>query len=65
MDSHTDIPYGHTPAPSPPGGLMAAATAELIGVTASLVGLGVLTLISVRSISRRCTEEPCGRYGRP
>ncbi len=28
-------------------------TAELIGVAGTLVGLGILTLISVRSISRR------------
>lgn len=27
--------------------------AELIGAAAALVGLGVLTLVSVRSISRR------------
>ena len=32
---------------------MQAATAELIGAIASLVGLGVLTMISVRRISRR------------
>ena len=32
---------------------MQAATAELIGALASLVGLGVLTVISVRRISRR------------
>ncbi|MCR3726297.1 hypothetical protein QFZ24_002975 [Streptomyces phaeochromogenes] len=29
------------------------ATAELIGAAAGLVGLGILTLVSVRSISRR------------
>jgi hypothetical protein len=29
------------------------ATAELIGATATLLGLGILTLASVRSISRR------------
>jgi hypothetical protein len=29
------------------------ATAELIGATATLVGLGILTLASARSISRR------------
>jgi hypothetical protein len=28
-------------------------TAELIGAAAALVGLGILTLVSVRSISRR------------
>ncbi len=32
---------------------MQAATAELIGALMSLVGLGVLTMISVRRISRR------------
>lgn len=32
---------------------MQAATAELIGALASLVGLGVLTGISIRRISRR------------
>ena len=32
---------------------MQAAIAELIGAVASLVGLGVLTMISVRRISRR------------
>ncbi|GAQ63981.1 hypothetical protein SsS58_04369 [Streptomyces scabiei] len=32
---------------------MQAATAELIGALASLLGLGVLTGISVRRISRR------------
>jgi hypothetical protein len=32
---------------------MQAATAELIGALSSLVGLGVLTKISVRRISRR------------
>jgi hypothetical protein len=32
---------------------MQAATAELIGALASLVGLGVLTKVSVRRISRR------------
>lgn len=32
---------------------MLDATAELIGAVAGLVGLGVLTLISVRRISRR------------
>jgi len=29
------------------------ATAELIGAAAGLVGLGILTLVSVRSIGRR------------
>ncbi|MDQ0598346.1 hypothetical protein QF037_002691 [Streptomyces canus] len=29
------------------------ATAELIGAAGTLVGLGILTLVSVRSISRR------------
>ncbi|GGW69151.1 hypothetical protein GCM10010503_52960 [Streptomyces lucensis JCM 4490] len=29
------------------------ATAELIGATVALVGLGILTLCSVRSITRR------------
>lgn len=29
------------------------ATAELIGATAALIGLGILTLLSVRRISRR------------
>lgn len=29
------------------------ATAELIGATLALIGLGVLTLLSVRRISRR------------
>lgn len=29
------------------------ATAELIGATAALVGLGILTVLSVWSISRR------------
>ncbi|MFE3635304.1 hypothetical protein [Streptomyces sp. NPDC059168] len=29
------------------------ATAELIGATAALAGLGILTLCSVRSITRR------------
>jgi hypothetical protein len=29
------------------------ATAELIGATAGLIGLGILTLLSVRSINRR------------
>lgn len=29
------------------------ATAEFIGAAAGLVGLGILTLLSVRSISRR------------
>jgi hypothetical protein len=28
-------------------------TAELLGAVAGLVGLGILTLVSVRSISRR------------
>ncbi len=32
---------------------MTHAAAELIGATAALVGLGVLTLLSVRSIGRR------------
>ncbi len=32
---------------------MLDATAELIGAAAALLGLGVLTLISVRSIGRR------------
>ncbi len=32
---------------------MTQATAELIGAAATLLGLGVLTLVSVRSISRR------------
>ncbi|MEH0636840.1 MULTISPECIES: hypothetical protein [Streptomyces] len=38
---------------SPSGDPMQAATAELIGALASLLGLGVLTGISVRRISRR------------
>lgn len=29
------------------------ATAELIGAAAGLIGLGILTLVSVRSINRR------------
>ena len=29
------------------------ATAELIGAAAGLVGLGILTMVSVRSIGRR------------
>jgi len=29
------------------------ATAELLGALAALVGLGILTLVSVRSIGRR------------
>jgi hypothetical protein len=29
------------------------ATAELIGAAAGLIGLGILTLLSVRSINRR------------
>jgi hypothetical protein len=29
------------------------ATAELIGATAALLGLGILTVVSVRSITRR------------
>ncbi|MER6451379.1 hypothetical protein ABT270_01825 [Streptomyces sp900105245] len=32
------------------------ATAELIGATVALVGLGILTLCSVRSITRRKAE---------
>jgi hypothetical protein len=32
---------------------MTQAAAELIGAAAALIGLGVLTLVSVRSISRR------------
>ncbi len=32
---------------------MTHAAAELLGAAAALVGLGVLTLVSVRSISRR------------
>lgn len=32
---------------------LAGATAELIGAAAGLVGLGILALVSVRSISRR------------
>jgi hypothetical protein len=32
---------------------MQAATAELIGALVSLAGLGVLTMVSVRRISRR------------
>lgn len=32
---------------------MTQAVAELIGAAAALIGLGVLTLVSVRSISRR------------
>ncbi|GGX71008.1 hypothetical protein GCM10010358_26840 [Streptomyces minutiscleroticus] len=38
---------------TPTGALMLDATAELIGAAAALLGLGVLTLISVRSIGRR------------
>lgn len=33
------------------------ATAELIGATVALVGLGILTLCSVRSITRRTACE--------
>ncbi|MEU1409526.1 hypothetical protein ABZ471_46190 [Streptomyces sp. NPDC005728] len=36
------------------------ATAELIGATVALVGLGILTLCSVRSITRR-TQAPATR----
>ncbi len=32
---------------------LAGATAELIGAAAGLVGLGILALVSARSISRR------------
>lgn len=32
---------------------MTQAAAELIGAAAAFIGLGVLTLVSVRSISRR------------
>ncbi|MDQ0751808.1 hypothetical protein QF034_006039 [Streptomyces africanus] len=33
-------------------------TAELIGATAALIALGILTLASVRSISRRKDVSP-------
>ncbi|MFG2358277.1 hypothetical protein [Streptomyces sp. NPDC048521] len=36
------------------------ATAELIGATVALVGLGILTLFSVRSITRRWARSMIG-----
>lgn len=41
------------------------ATAELIGALSALFGLGILTLCSVRSITRRRSPPPPAAQGCP